>query len=156
MAHAQEGDEVLVHYTGRLEDGTVFDSSTDREPLSFTIGAQQVIPGFEHAVKGMEPGDEKSTTIEPQQAYGEHHEEKVVEIARDNIPGDMEPEVGQRIHLRLEDGQSIPATITALSEEAITADANHMLAGRTLTFDIELVDIKGNSQGNGQSNIITP
>jgi peptidylprolyl isomerase/FKBP-type peptidyl-prolyl cis-trans isomerase SlpA len=159
VAQAKEGDEVQVHYTGKLEDGTVFDTSQDGEPLSFTIGENRVIPGFESAVVGMEPGDSKTTEIEPDQAYGEHRDDMVMELDRDQIPEDVEPDVGQQLQLRLENGQTVPVLITALGEETVTIDANHPLAGRTLIFEIELVDVSANGTtggGDDDGNIVTP
>ena len=148
-----------VHYTGKLEDGTVFDTSEDGDPLSFTIGENRVIPGFEEAVTGMEPGDSKTTEVDPEQAYGEHREDMVMEMERDQIPDDVDPEVGQQLQLRLENGQTVPVLITALGEDTVTIDANHPLAGRTLLFDIELVDIsegEGGGAGGDGGNIVTP
>ncbi len=157
MAQAKEGDEVQVHYTGKLEDGTVFDTSQDGEPLSFTIGENRVIPGFETAVVGMEPGDSKTTEIDPEQAYGEHRDDMVMELDRDQIPEDVEPEVGQQLQLRLENGQTVPVLITALGEDTVTIDANHPLAGRTLIFEIELIEVTENGTGGGEGgNIVTP
>ena len=161
VAQANEGDEVQVHYTGKLEDGTVFDSSEDGEPLSFTIGENRVIPGFEQAVTGMEPGDTKTAEVEPEQAYGEHREDMVMEMDRDQIPGEVDPEVGQQLQLRLENGQTVPVLITALGEDTVTIDANHPLAGRTLIFDIEVVDVAEVSGSPGEpggegGNIVTP
>jgi peptidylprolyl isomerase/FKBP-type peptidyl-prolyl cis-trans isomerase SlpA len=150
---------VQVHYTGKLEDGTVFDTSEDGDPLSFTIGENRVIPGFEEAVTGMEPGDSKTTEVEPEQAYGEHREDMVMEMERDQIPDDVDPEVGQQLQLRLENGQTVPVLITALGEDTVTIDANHPLAGRKLLFDIELVDIsegEGGGAGGDGGNIVTP
>lgn len=161
VAQANEGDEVQVHYTGKLEDGTVFDSSEDGEPLSFKIGENRVIPGFEQAVTGMEPGDTKTAEVEPEQAYGEHREDMVMEMDRDQIPGEVDPEVGQQLQLRLENGQTVPVLITALGEDTVTIDANHPLAGRTLIFDIEVVDVAEGSGSPGEpggegGNIVTP
>ncbi|MFB6232553.1 MAG: peptidylprolyl isomerase [Salinibacter sp.] len=159
MAQAQEGDQVQVHYTGKLEDGTVFDESQEGEPLSFTIGEDRVIPGFEEAVTGMEPGDEKTTEVDPEQAYGEHREDMVMEMERGQIPDEVDPEVGQQLQLRLENGQTVPVLITALGEDTVTIDANHPLAGRKLIFDIEVLDVEegGGSAGGGDgSNIVTP
>jgi len=157
VAQAKEGDEVQVHYTGKLEDGTVFDTSQDGEPLSFTIGENRVIPGFETAVVGMEPGDSKTTEIDPEQAYGEHRDDMVMELDRDQIPEDVEPEVGQQLQLRLENGQTVPVLITALGEDTVTIDANHPLAGRTLIFEIELIEVAENGTGGGEGgNIVTP
>ena len=161
MAQAKEGDEVQVHYTGKLEDGTVFDTSEDGEPLNFTIGENRVIPGFEEAVTGMEPGDSKTTEVEPEQAYGEHREDMVMEMERDQIPDDVDPEVGQQLQLRLENGQTVPVLITALGEDTVTIDANHPLAGRKLMFEIELIDVAegaggGGAGDDGGGNIVTP
>ena len=161
MAQANQGDEVQVHYTGKLEDGTIFDSSEDGEPLSFTIGENRVIPGFEEAVTGMEPGDTKTTEVDPEQAYGEHREDMVMEMDHDQIPSEVDPEVGQQLQLRLENGQTVPVLITALGEDTVTIDANHPLAGRTLIFDIEVVDVaegSGSPDGGGGDggNIVTP
>ena len=161
MAKANEGNEVQVHYTGKLEDGTIFDSSED-EPLSFTIGENRVIPGFEEAVTGMEPGDSKTTEVEPERAYGEHREDMVMEMDRDQIPGEVDPEVGQQLQLRLENGQTVPVLITALGDDSVTIDANHPLAGRKLIFDIEVINVSEGSgspsgdAGGGEGNIVTP
>jgi peptidylprolyl isomerase/FKBP-type peptidyl-prolyl cis-trans isomerase SlpA len=159
VAEAKEGDEVQVHYTGKLEDGTVFDTSEDGEPLSFTIGEERVIPGFEEAVTGMEPGDSKTTEVDPEQAYGEHREDMVMEMEKDQIPSEVDPEVGQQLQLRLENGQTVPVLITALGEDTVTIDANHPLAGRKLIFEIEVVDVAegdGTTGGDEGGNIVTP
>lgn len=141
VAQAKEGDVVHVHYTGKLEDGTVFDTSKEDDPLNFTIGEERVIPGFEQAVVGLEPGESVTTEIEPEEAYGEHREDMVLELERSQIPDGMEPEVGQQLQLRLDNGQQVPVVITAIGEESVTIDANHPLAGRKLIFDIELIKI---------------
>jgi peptidylprolyl isomerase/FKBP-type peptidyl-prolyl cis-trans isomerase SlpA len=154
VAQAKEGDAVQVHYTGKLEDGTVFDTSEDGEPLTFTIGEDEVIPGFAEAVVGMEPGDSKTEEIEPDDAYGPHREDMVMELDHDQLPDEVEPQVGQQLQLRLENGQTVPVLITALSDDKITIDANHPLAGRKLIFDIELVEITEGEEGGG--NIVTP
>lgn len=153
MAKAKEGDTVRVHYTGKLKDGTVFDTSEDREPLSFTIGEQRVIPGFEKAVVGMEPGDTKTEELPSEQAYGEHREDMVMELERGQLPESVEPKVGQQLQLRMQNGQEVPVVITELNEESVTIDANHPLAGKDLVFEIELVDIGENNEGG---NIVTP
>lgn len=153
MAKAKEGDTVRVHYTGKLKDGTVFDTSQDREPLSFTIGEQRVIPGFEKAVVGMEPGDTKTEELPSEQAYGEHREDMVMELERNQLPESVEPKVGQQLQLRMQNGQEVPVVITELNEESVTIDANHPLAGKDLVFEIELVDIGENNEGG---NIVTP
>lgn len=133
------GKEVRVHYTGRLEDGTVFDTSEGREPLSFMPGAQQVIPGFEDAAVELAPGETTTTTIQPGEGYGDRREDLVIEVEREQISGELTPEVGQQLQLTLQDGQQVPVTVTKVEEEAITIDANHPLAGKTLVFEIERV-----------------
>ncbi len=138
---AKHGDTVKVHYTGKLEDGTVFDSSTDRDPLEFTIGEGLVIPGFERAVIGMNPGDSRTELIPNEQAYGPHLEEMVVVVDRQQMPAEIEPSIGQQLEVQQPSGQVIPVVITELSDEAVTLDANHPLAGEDLTFDIQLVEI---------------
>lgn len=155
MAKAKEGDTVHVHYTGKLKDGTVFDTSEEREPLSFKIGEERVIPGFEKAVVGMEPGDTKTKELPPEQAYGEHREDMVMELERDQLPDNLEPKVGQQLQLRMQNGQEVPVVITELGEESVTIDANHPLAGKDLVFEIELVEIGEDSEEEG-SNIVTP
>ncbi|HHX64547.1 MAG TPA: peptidylprolyl isomerase [Chloroflexi bacterium] len=141
MAQAKTGDKVRVHYTGRLNDGEIFDSSEDREPLEFTIGQQQVIPGFEEAVVGMNPGDATTVEIKSNQAYGPHRDELVMEVERDQIPPSIQPEVGQYLQIRQGNGQPMIVTVTAVSDNTLTLDANHPLAGQDLIFDIQLIEI---------------
>jgi peptidylprolyl isomerase len=141
MAPAREGDTVKVHYTGRLEDGEVFDSSTGREPLEFTIGSGQVIPGFDAGVAGMSPGDSKTITVSAREAYGLRQDDLVFGLTRDQLPPDFEPEVGQQLQLRARDGRVMAATVTGVTPIVINLDANHPLAGEDLTFDLELVEI---------------
>ncbi len=141
MAQAKHGDTVKVHYTGKLDDGTVFDSSANREPLEFTIGAGNIIPGFEKAVVGMAQGESKTEVIPTEQAYGPYMEEMVVTIDRQQMPAEIEPEVGQQLHIQQPDGQLLPVMVTDVSDSTVTLDANHPLAGENLTFDIQLVEI---------------
>jgi FKBP-type peptidyl-prolyl cis-trans isomerase 2 len=141
MVQAKPGDTVKIHYTGRLDDGTVFDSSVNREPLEFTLSGGQVIPGFDEAVLGMSPGESKTQKIPMDQAYGPHREEMVLEISRQQIPPELEPEVGQQLQVQQENGQAIPVFVTEVTESNVTLDANHPLAGEDLTFDIQLVEI---------------
>lgn len=141
MERAKNGDTVSVHYTGKFTDGTVFDSSVQREPLQFTLGEQQVIAGFEQAIAGMATGEKKTVQIQPDEAYGPHHGELVFQVERGNLPSEIDPEVGQRLTFQRPDGQTVPLTVTDVSESAVTLDANHPLAGRELTFDLELIDI---------------
>lgn len=141
MAQAKMGDTVKVHYTGKLDDGTVFDSSADREPLQFTIGSGNIIPGFEQAVVGMSLGDSKTEKIPIDQAYGPYVDEMVVTIERRQMPADLEPEVGQQLQIQQPNGQIIPVIVTDVSDSQVTLDANHPLAGEDLIFDINLVEI---------------
>jgi peptidylprolyl isomerase len=141
MAQAKMGDTVKVHYTGKLDDGTVFDSSVDREPLQFTIGSGGIIPGFEQAVVGMNQGDSKTEKIPLDQAYGPYVDEMVVTIERRQMPSDLEPEVGQQLQIQQPNGQIIPVIVTDVSDSQVTLDANHPLAGEDLIFDINLVEI---------------
>jgi FKBP-type peptidyl-prolyl cis-trans isomerase 2 len=141
MTQAKEGSTVKVHYTGKLDDGTVFDSSRNSDPLEFTIGAGQIIPGFEQAVIGMDIGDSKTITIAPENAYGQHQKEMVMSVKRDQLPPDLKPEIGLQLQSRQRDGQIVVFTITEVSDASITVDANHPLAGKVLIFDIELLDV---------------
>jgi peptidylprolyl isomerase len=141
MAQAKQGDTVKVHYTGRLDDGTVFDSSSDRDPLEFTIGTGAIIPGFEQAVIGMAPGESKTETIPTDQAYGPYIEEMVLTVDRQQMPMEVEPEIGQQLQLQHPTGEVIPVVITEVSSSTVTLDANHPLAGESLIFEIQLVEI---------------
>jgi peptidylprolyl isomerase len=141
MPQAKSGDKVRVHYTGRLDEGTQFDSSSGSDPLEFEIGAGQVIPGFEAAIDGMNIGDKVTVTIPCDEAYGPHRDEMVLEAPRTEIPDDLDPKVGQQLQLQHPSGQAIPVVITEVSDETITLDGNHPLAGQDLTFDLELVEI---------------
>lgn len=141
MAQAQAGDTVKVHYTGRLQDGTVFDSSLDREPLEFTVGEGHVIPGFEEAVKGMNVGEQRSSEIPVEQAYGPRRDDLVLEVDRDQIPAEVELELGQQLQISQPNGQPVPVTVTDISGSTVTLDANHPLAGQDLIFDLKLVEI---------------
>lgn len=141
MTQAKDGDTVKIHYTGRLQDGTVFDSSSDREPLQFSIGSGQVIPGFEEAVTGMTIGEKKTAQIPCNKAYGERNPSMVMVVDKKHVPPEIDPEVGQRLQVGSPDGQLLAVTIVEVSEENITLDANPPLAGEDLTFDIELVEI---------------
>jgi peptidylprolyl isomerase len=138
---AKNGDMVSVHYTGTLADGTVFDTSRDRDPLSFTIGEGQVIAGFNNAVEGMEIGDVRTVSIPAKDAYGEYRDEWAIEVNPTDIPPEIQPEVGMDLEMHQADGGSIPVRVTQVSDEMITLDANHPLAGMDLTFEIELVSV---------------
>lgn len=132
---AQLGDTVSVHYRGTLDDGSEFDSSAGRDPLQFTVGAGQVIPGFDNAVVGMQVGEKKEVRLEPDDAYGERTDERVIAVPKEQAPEGLE--VGQQVML----GQA-PATVVEVTDEAVTVDANHPLAGQALTFEIELVGVQ--------------
>lgn len=142
MTQAKQGDTVQIHYTGKLPDGTVFDSSVNREPLSFALGSGQVIPGFETAVVGMNPGDTKTATIASDEAYGPRRDEMVLVVEREKIPEEIPLGVGQQLQLQGPQGQALPVVVTEVSDGEVTLDANHPLAGQDLTFDIELVAIQ--------------
>ena len=141
MAQAKQGDTVNVHYTGKLGDGTVFDTSRSRHPLQFTIGKGQVIAGFEQAVAGMNPGESKTVTIPVDQAYGQRREDMLVTMERSKLPADLDPKVGQRLELTQMDDQNILVTVTAVTDQTMTLDANHPLSGKVLVFEIELIGI---------------
>ncbi|MEP7229407.1 MAG: peptidylprolyl isomerase [Ginsengibacter sp.] len=141
MTTAKKGDKVKVHYTGKLTSGDQFDSSAGRSPLEFTVGAGQMIPGFDAAIRGMNIGEKKTITISPEDAYGEKKEEAIIEFPKTNIPADMKLEPGMKLQLRNEAGQPFPVVVTDIKEEVVELDANHELAGKELIFDIELVEI---------------
>ena len=141
MSEAKSGDTVKVHYTGKLTDGTVFDSSEGKEPLEFKLGTGMVIPGFEDAITGMNPGESKTANIPVNQAYGPRREEMVAEIPRENFPPEHELEVGQRLQMQSPEGDVLNMTVVGLTEESVTIDGNHPLAGQDLIFDIELVEV---------------
>ncbi len=137
----KNGDTVSAHYTGTLADGTVFDSSRDREPLEFVMGKQQLIAGFEAAVMGKEAGDTVTVTIPPAEAYGDIDEELVFTVDRSHVPAHITPEVGMQLQLSSDEGE-MDVTIDAVSDEEIVLNANHPLAGKTLTFEIEIVKVR--------------
>nr|WP_184494463.1 peptidylprolyl isomerase [Algoriphagus iocasae] len=141
MMQAKKGDAVQVHYTGKLEDGSVFDSSANREPLGFTVGAGQMIQGFDAAVDGMAVGDKKTVTIPAAQAYGEKREDMMIDVPVEQVPADIKPEIGMQLTLQGGNGQPMPVIVTHVDDTKITLDANHQLAGKDLIFDIELVKI---------------
>ena len=138
---AKDGDSVKVHYTGTLEDGTEFDSSIGGEPLAFVLGSGQLIPGFEQAITGMVVGEKKTVTIPAAEAYGLYRNELVSEVERDRFPEDVELEAGQLFQMTLPDGRPVIVTVMEVTETAVTIDANHFLAGKDLTFEIEIIEI---------------
>lgn len=137
----QNGDEISVHYTGRLENGEVFDSSRGRSPLTFTVGSGQLIRGFDHAVIGMTVGEKKTVTLSPAEAYGDRQEDLFVDLRRKYIPEGMELEVGMVVELSDGSQNRIPAFVQEIHEEFVRMDLNHYLAGKVLIFDIEIVQI---------------
>ena len=141
MSQVKEGDNIFLHYTGTLDDGTVFDSSDGREPLSFTVGSGEVIQGFDEGVRGMEVGETRDISISPDQAYGEYYDELVRVVPRQAFPEGMTPAVGMTLELELPSGQSLPVRIIDVEGDEITLDANHLLAGETLNFKIHIVNI---------------
>jgi len=141
MAQAKHGDTVKVHYTGRLNEEAIFDSSEGREPLEFKIGGKQVIPGFENAVIGMSIDESKTFTIPSEEAYGPYREDMVIDVPHSQFPPNIQPQIGQQLNLKQDDGEIITVTVSHISESGISLDANHPLAGKDLTFDIKLTEI---------------
>ncbi|MHC4619854.1 MAG: FKBP-type peptidyl-prolyl cis-trans isomerase [Planctomycetota bacterium] len=141
MEKAKSGNKVKVHYTGKLDDDTTFQSSLGRDPLEFTIGQESIIPALENAVIGMEPGDSKTVKIGADEAFGPYREDLVRTLERSLFPEDVDLQVGKRLNMSETDGREIAVTVTDVSELSVTLDANHPLAGENLVFDIELVEI---------------
>lgn len=141
MAQAKAGDTVKIHYTGKLSDGKQFDSTEERGPMEFKLGEGQVLPGFEEAVKGMEVGEKKNFTLSPEEGYGPRQEDLTVEVEKSEIEKFVEPQVGQQLELRQQDGGKVLVMVTDIQDDKVTLDANHPLAGEELSFDVELVDI---------------
>jgi peptidylprolyl isomerase len=137
----ENGKKVKIHYTGKLDDGTQFDSSAGRDPLEFEMGAGMVIPGFENGVREMEVGEKKTIHIPASEAYGEHRPDMVLEFPRTQLPEGVEPEVGMVLQLQGPQGQPIPAKVVEVTDEAIRLDANHPLAGQNLNFELELISV---------------
>lgn len=141
MQKVKNGDKVKVHYHGKLTDGTTFDSSEGREPLSFEVGSGQVIPGFDEGVTGMEVGEKKTINIPYDQAYGEKRDDLMMEFPIDKFPADLKPEVGMALNMSNQEGHQFPVIITEVRDESVILDANHPLAGKDLVFDLELMGI---------------
>ena len=141
MAQAKTGDRVKVHYTGKLDDGMVFDSSIDREPLEFTIGEGQLIADFEQAVIDMNPGESKTIKIAYDNAYGPHREEMLMVVDRSQFPEGLEPKIDQKLQVRDPNGGDSVVTVVDVTESNVTLDANHPLAGKDLVFEIQLTEI---------------
>lgn len=141
MSEARKGDTVKVHYTGTLEDGTVFDSSKDRDPLEFTAGEGMVVPGFDNMILGMKVGETTKESIPCKEAYGERREELKLEVKRSDIPADLDLAVGGQLQMQAPDGQTARVEIIGVSDESVQLDANHPLSGKDLTFEVELVEV---------------
>lgn len=142
MGKAKTGDTVKVHYTGTLPDGTEFDSSSGRDPIEFTIGSGDIIPGFEKAAIGMEPGETKKVTVSTDEAYGERHDELVQTVDRGQIPDSIDVEVGMQLQATGPNDEQLVLTVVHLTDESVTLDANHPLAGQDLTFEIEMIEVR--------------
>jgi FKBP-type peptidyl-prolyl cis-trans isomerase 2 len=143
MQQVKSGDTVKVHYHGKLTDGTTFDSSEGREPLEFEVGSGNVIAGFDSGVTGMQVGEKKTVNIPVDEAYGQKQDDLLMEFPLDRFPADMQPEVGMQLNMSNGSGQNFPVIIREVREDSVVLDANHPLAGEDLTFDLELVEIKG-------------
>lgn len=141
MSEVKKGDKVKVHYTGKLNDGSEFDSSKGREPLEFEVGTQQVIPGFENAVVGLKVGESVTVDIPADEAYGQKIDEMVLKVEKSTLPAEFSVELGQKLQLPQENGQNVIVTVTDVTDTHIELDANHPLAGKDLTFDIQLVEV---------------
>lgn len=141
MEKAKTGDNVQVHYTGTLDDGSVFDSSRAREPLEFTVGSGQVIAGFDSAISGMAPGEAKTVTLSADEAYGARRDDLLFTVPREQLPDSVEPEVGQQLQMS-QNGEVAVVTVAEVTSDVVTLDANHPLAGRDLTFELEVVGIR--------------
>lgn len=141
MSEVKNGDVVKVHYTGKVQDGEQFDSSVGKDPLEFTVGAGQMIKGFDTGVVGMKVGDKKVVVINAEDGYGERSEEAMIEFPKENVPAEMKMEVGLSLTLQDQEGRPFPVTVTEVKDDVVVLDANHFLAGKTLEFDIEMVSI---------------
>lgn len=141
MTQVKPGDKVRIHYTGTLADGSVFDSSDGRDPLEFTVGSGQIIPGLDAALPGMAEGEEKTVTIAPEQAYGAVNPDARHAVPRDQVPDNIPLEVGVMLELRTPEGEAMPVQVVEVTEEQVTLDANHPLAGKELTFAFSIVEI---------------
>jgi FKBP-type peptidyl-prolyl cis-trans isomerase SlpA len=136
----EKGNLVTVHYTGKLTDGNIFDSSQGKEPIKFQIGSGQIIPGFENAIMGKNVGDKVTVNIPADQAYGEVREDLLVKVGKEQLPGEVQ--VGQSLSAQAENGQEVNVVVTEINEDHVVIDGNHPFAGKELIFDIEVVDVQ--------------
>ncbi len=141
MTDAKQGDTVRIHYTGTHTDGSTFDSSEGRDPLEFTLGSGQIIPGLDKAIPGMTVGETKVVEVPAEEAYGHHNPEGVQSVPRAQVPDHIPLDPGTKLQIQTSDGRAVPVTVTEVTDETVVLDANHPLAGRDLTFEIELVEI---------------
>jgi FKBP-type peptidyl-prolyl cis-trans isomerase 2 len=142
MTQAKPGTTVSIHYTGTLDDGTTFDSSDGRDPLTFQMGEGQIIPGLESALSGMSVGEEKTVTIPSDQAYGPLNPQAVQQVPREAVPADIPLDLGTQLQVQTPDGRALPVVVTEVTDEQVTLDANHPLAGKDLTFAVEVVGVE--------------
>ena len=142
MKEAEVGDLVSVHYTGKLKNGEVFDSSKERDPLEFTVGNKEMLAGFEDGVVGMKPGESKSVTLEPENAFGGRREDLLLKLPKKEFPQNITPSVGLQLRLSNAEGNEMTVVITEVGEDSVTLDGNHPLSGQTVIFDIELLEVK--------------
>jgi FKBP-type peptidyl-prolyl cis-trans isomerase 2 len=142
MTQAKPGTTVSIHYTGTLDDGTTFDSSDGRDPLTFQMGEGQIIPGLESALSGMSVGEEKTVTIPSDQAYGALNPQAVQQVPREAVPADIPLDLGTQLQVQTPDGRALPVVVTEVTNEHVMLDANHPLAGKDLTFAVEVVGVE--------------
>ncbi len=147
MSQVKTGDVVRVHYTGKLTDGTEFDSSKGRDPLEFQVGGGQIIPGLEKRIEGMETGEKSTVVVPADEAYGPRDERQVQSVPRDSLPDGLDLQMGARLTATTQEGKQIPLTVIGLDDQQVTVDANHPLAGQDLVFDLELIEVVGSEPG---------
>lgn len=141
MSQAKLGDTVRVHYTGKLTDGSVFETSREQDPLEVKIGSGQVIAGIERAIQGMSPGESKRVKVSPSEAFGQRQKDRILCFKRSDFPADTDPKVGQQTEVHMNDGRTLPAVVTSVEDSTFTVDANHPLAGEELAIDLQLMEI---------------
>ncbi len=141
MTEATPGKTVSIHYTGTLADGSTFDSSEGRDPLTFEMGSGQIIPGLENALTGMAVGDTKTVTIPAAEAYGDHNPQAVQQVPRDAVPDNIPLDLGTQLQVQTQDGRALPVVVTEVTDEHVLLDANHPLAGKDLTFAVDVVSV---------------